>query len=93
MVSQSAALTVQQATLWRGEGCIVYAPAVSLLSNTEEISFIMSEYIEQRKITQEKQRLVMMRRKSPQLIRKVKARGSIHKHIAKEKEDLIDEIE
>jgi aspartyl-tRNA synthetase len=91
-ISQDTPGGIQQATLWRGERCIVCAPAVSLLSGAEEISFAMSEHVEQKKLTQEKQRLLTMRRKKHQLVSKVKARQGINEYIHKDKRSLIDEI-
>ena len=52
----------------------------------------MSEHVEQKKLTQEKQRLLTMRRKKHQLVSKVKARQDINEHINKDKRSLIDEI-
>jgi hypothetical protein len=51
----------------------------------------MSEHVEQKKLTQEKQRLLMMRRKKQQSISKIKARQDINGHIRKGKEELKDE--
>lgn len=83
---------IKQETVWHGERCIVYAPAASLLSNgTEEISFALSEHVEQKKLTQEKERLAMTRRKKSQKSSKVAARQDINEQFDKYKETNTDE--
>lgn len=90
--TQSASPVIKQETVWRGERCIIYAPAASLLgSGSEEISFGMSEHAEQRKLTQAKQSLIMTRRKKREAIDKVKARQRINKQVDKRKNNTTNE--
>lgn len=96
---QNAPTVVSQQTIWRGERCVVYAPAESLLKvvtiGAEEIAFGLSEYAEKSKVTQDRQqRLGRLRKRRDQKIAKVVASATIRNEVQKRKgNDTADDTE
>lgn len=79
---------IRQEALWQGERCIVLTSSYSLLgSGMEEISFWMAEHIEQKKMRQEKDRLLLARRRQATVISKVYAKPGIYNNFRKYRED------
>lgn len=95
---QNRPAVVSQQTTWRGERCVVYAPAESLLKavmiGAEEIAFGISEYAEKSKVTQDRQqKLVRLRKRREQKIAKVVASATITGEVQKRKgNDTADDI-